>query len=130
MSEVELLDFEDQGARLLYPFEEIRDTNPPRRRRGPPPNRLTGFQRTMAARSAALYCGEPRRPSDGAQLAMERRQARAWLVENSRFLKSAQPFDPASLDGSPSLQENLQEYMAFRDCGHGREIRDPMGEQQ
>jgi hypothetical protein len=113
--EVELLDFEDKGARWLYPFEEIQKYQFAKTSARATPQQIEGFERTIGLldRPLCIECEPRQAEAIRAQLAMERWQARAWLVQNSRFLKSEQPFDPAALDGSPLLHEDLQEYMAF-----------------
>jgi hypothetical protein len=113
MFEVELLDFEDKGARWLYPFEEIRGYQFAKTSARATPEQIEGFERTIGLldRPLCIECNPRLTQATHARLAEERRQARSWLLANSRFLRSDQPLNPASLDGRPLLQEDLQEYM-------------------
>ncbi len=111
--EVELLDFEDKGARWLYPFEEVGKYQFAKGSRSATEEQVAHFERTVRQldRPLCIECDPSVTRQTQAHLAVERQHARLWLLDNSRFLRSEQTFDPASLDGSPLLHEDLQEHM-------------------
>ena len=113
MFEIELLDFEDKGARWLYPFEDVGKYQFAKGSRSATQEQVAFFERTVRQldRPLRIECEPSVTQKTQAQLAVERKHARSWLLEKSRFLRSEQTFDPASLDGGPLLHEDLQEYM-------------------
>lgn len=113
MFEVEILDFEDRGARWLHPFEEIGKYQFALGSTRAPDQQIERFRRVVHRldRPLSISCDARVSKETTAILMTERELAREWLSCESRFLASGGCFQPGALDGIPLLYQDLHAYM-------------------
>lgn len=111
---VEILAFEDQGARWDLPLEWASLFQFARDRAEAPPDQVGAFEEAIARLDRPLQI--PADPSARAEterrIAALRVEVRAWLAADSRFLKTGSALDFSSRVGPPALRDDLKRYMA------------------
>jgi hypothetical protein len=115
MFEVELLDFEDKGARWLYPFEAIGKYQFALDSAKAPFQQIECFRDVIHRldRPLSISCDDRVSKEMIASVMTERERAREWLSSESRFFASGELFQPGGLEGIPSLYEDLRAYMDY-----------------
>jgi hypothetical protein len=114
MFEVELLDFEDKGARWSHPLEEVAKYQFAIGSRRARETDVNGYREAVARfdRPLVIECDPARAEATRRKLAALRGDAARWLEKNSRFLASGEPLQTDESAGSDLLFDDLRDYMA------------------
>jgi hypothetical protein len=113
MFEVEILDFEDRGARWQYPFEAIGRFQFALGSNLASPEVVAGFRAIIERFDKPLQIDVDDRVvrETRLRLATERERAGIWLSRHSRFFASRQRLPIGEAQGVPLLYDDLQAYV-------------------
>lgn len=111
---IEMLDFEDKGARWEVSFENAHYVQFERGGRCASAADIARFEAAVVQfnQNFSIACDQARKKETIDRLIAERRIVGAWLSKNSRFFaKGAQLPPPQSREGEPLLYEDLRDFM-------------------
>jgi len=110
---VEILAFEDRGARWEVPYEEIDRYQFPRGSAEAVPSAVGEFEEAVRRFDEPLEIPADARERDRAEreILELRHAASEWLETRSRFLASGEPLEPRAREGIPALWADLRAFM-------------------